>query len=238
MNPSHILIAEDDQSIREGLTDLLISEGYAVSSVENGSDTLAALEKSAFDLLILDIMMPHKSGFEVCRLLRQKKNHIPILFLTAKSEEVDKVLGLELGADDYMTKPFGMRECLARVRALLRRSDWQPDLKENITSNEPFTFAGAYIDTASYTATLPQKTPETLTAREMKLITIFHQQPNRVLSRDELLNLGWGLEYYGTTRTLDQHIAQLRKKCEITPSNPTYIKTVHAVGYRYVTNNS
>lgn len=236
----HILIAEDDPTIREGLLDLLESEGFEVTAVSDGKGALETFSATPYDLVLLDIMMPEKSGFDVCRAIRRKNETVPILFLTAKSEEVDKVLGLELGADDYLTKPFGLRECLARVRALLRRAqltgspaDIDPRQEETTQSTSSFTFCAARIDPGNYTATLPGHPPETLTAQEMKLVGIFQARPNQVLTRDQLLNLGWGIDYYGTTRTLDQHVAQLRKKCETTPANPLHLITVHGVGYRY-----
>lgn len=236
---ARILIAEDDPAIREGLVDLLESEGFAVTTAVDGTKALEAFHGVHFDLIILDIMMPGKSGFDVCRTIRRADNRTPILFLTAKGEEIDKVLGLELGADDYLTKPFGLRECIARVRALLRRAQVDAtelpalDHRNSNALPDTFPFCAAMIDRRNYTATLPKKSVEALTAREMKLIEIFIRHADHVLTRDELLNLGWGIDYYGTTRTLDQHVAQLRKKCENTPAKPRHLITVHAVGYRY-----
>jgi len=230
---AHILIAEDDRSIREGLVDLLSSEGYRVTAVEDGNAAIKGFRKGVHGLVILDIMMPGKTGFDVCKTIRKEDPNTPILFLSAKGEEVDKVLGLELGADDYLAKPFGLRECLARVRALLRRAAVVSAADDTPAQPDTFSFCAALIDRQKYTACCAQRPAVSLTAREMRLIEVFLEHADRVLTRDALLNLVWGIEYYGTTRTLDQHVAQLRKKCELDPAHPVHLITVHAVGYRY-----
>ena len=229
MTQINLLLAEDDTHIREGLVDMLESEGYGVRAVKDGDEALTALERQRFDLVILDIMMPGTSGYDVCRSLRIKDAHTPVMMLTAKSEEIDKVVGLQLGADDYLSKPFGVHELLARVAALLRRA--------RLNSSQPvesrtFSFGDFEIDPGQYRATSPERTVS-LTARELKLLQLFHASPNLVLDRDHLLNGAWGQHYLGTTRTLDQHIAQLRKKIEPQPSKPRLILTVHGIGYRY-----
>lgn len=231
MTPPLILIAEDEPAIREGLCDALESEGYRVVSAANGPDAVQAFREHAPDLLLLDIMMPGKNGYEVCRDIRRENRRLPILMLTAKGEEIDKVLGLELGADDYLTKPFGLRELLARVHALLRRC--QPLPADTAPGKEAFDFGRARIDPRTLTGSLAGKTFD-LTPRELSLLQCFAAHPGEVLSRDELLNQVWGIEYYGTTRTLDQHIAQLRKKIEPDRNQPTVLLTVHGAGYRYV----
>lgn len=233
MSGKRILVAEDDAHIRDGLVDTLISEGYAVDAARDGEEALDLFHKRTYDLVVLDIMMPRKSGYDVCRAIRAGDTAVPILMLTAKGEEIDKVVGLELGADDYVTKPFGVRELLARVAALLRRvrAAGHPPAGPQ-AEDEVFTFGSAHIDTRQYKARLGRKTFD-LTAREVTLLRFFRDHPGDVLSRDQLLNAAWGVNYFGTTRTLDQHIAKLRKKVEADPSHPRCIETIHAVGYRY-----
>ncbi len=234
MNP-HILIAEDDPHIREGLLVTLESEGYRVTAARDGAEALHLLAKSKFDLVMLDVMMPAVSGFDVCRDLRRRDRATPVIMLTAKSEEIDKVVGLELGADDYITKPFGVRELLARVAAVLRRATAAaapPKPAQAAPLPEVFAFGAAQIDRKKMRATRGKKS-EDLTARELKLLDIFLAHPDEVLSRDQLLNAAWGINYLGTTRTLDQHIVQLRKKIEKDPETPAAILTVHGIGYRY-----
>ncbi|MCC5850284.1 MAG: response regulator transcription factor [Verrucomicrobia bacterium] len=226
-----ILVAEDDPAIREGLLDALESEGYRVSAAENGKTALALLQNGDVpDLLVLDIMMPGLSGYDVCRELRKTNAQLPVLMLTAKGEEIDKVLGLELGADDYMTKPFGVREFLARIHALLRRCHPGPASGE--ADKAPFAFGPAQIDPRTHTGYMNGEAFD-LSPREMKLLRVFAAHPGEALGRDELLNQVWGMNYYGTTRTLDQHIAQLRKKIEPERENPSVILTVHGLGYKY-----
>ena len=227
---SRILVAEDDRDIRQGLKDLLEGEGYSVELAENGNQALDLGLNLACDLAILDVMMPGLNGFEVCIKLRAEKPALAILMLTAKSEEIDKVAGLRSGADDYLTKPFGMYELLARVEALLRRvRRHAPGMGEAGV----FTFGGVRVD-ANQMRLLHGEDSQPMTARELKLIQLFMAAPNHVLTRDFLLDQAWGVHYMGTTRTLDQHIAQLRKKIEADPANPQTIATVHGLGYRYV----
>jgi len=225
----HILVAEDDEAIRRGLVDTLESEAYSVKAASDGAEALARLREENFDLLVLDVMMPGRSGYDVCRELRGFDSTLPVLMLTAKGEEIDKVVGLELGADDYMTKPFGVREFLARVHALLRRSRATPSSPDAKTA---FDFGPWRIDPKTFTATREQRA-KALTSRELHLLRVFSDHPGEVLSRDELLNTVWGIDYYGTTRTLDQHIAKLRAKLEADRSAPRLILTVHGVGYRH-----
>lgn len=228
-----ILIVEDDPAIRQGLIDTLESESYEVLEAGTGTDAIPLLKTESIDLVLLDLMMPGKSGYEVCRELRTFNQTLPVLMLTAKGEEIDKVLGLELGADDYMTKPFGVRELLARVHALLRRSQLHTSSPPSSEEKTAFSFGNNTVDPKSYSVKRGEDEWD-LTSRELELLRIFHAHPCEVLSRDELLNQAWGMEYYGTTRTLDQHIAQLRKKVETCPGTPALIQTVHGVGYRFV----
>lgn len=228
-----ILIAEDDPNIRLGLVATLESDGYAVTAAADGAQALRMFPQEKFDLVLLDIMMPKASGYDVCRELRARGARTPVLFLTAKGEEIDKVVGLKLGADDYVTKPFGVHELLARVEALLRRSRVN-GTSESAMSALPavFSLGAAAIDRRTFSATVAG-TARALTARELKLAEVFAARPGEVLTRDALLNTVWGVEYFGTTRTLDQHVAQLRKKIEAEADAPSVIHTVHGVGYRY-----
>jgi DNA-binding response OmpR family regulator len=186
---------------------------------------LAAKYKPA--LIILDVMLPGRSGFEVCKELRARKNNTPILMLTAKGQEIDKVVGLGLGADDYVTKPFGVRELIARIHALLRRSGSgaEPD------ASAEFKIGAAVVDGKKFQIRRGKSTEE-LTLKELKLLQLFHAHIGEPLSRDRLLNEVWGYNYYGTTRTLDQVIVQLRKKLGDTANEPKHILTVHGVGYK------
>ncbi len=226
-----ILIAEDDKHILTALIDTLESEGFRVMASNNGQEAIDLFQSHRFDLVLLDIMMPVLSGYDVCRAIRKEDEQIPVIMLTAKSEEIDKVLGLELGADDYITKPFGVHELLARINAVLRRSGHQ---KKRIVESKGnhFHFGVAVIDQRQYRGQLGDRKFD-LSERELQLINYFRSHPNDVLSRDELLNAVWGIDYYGTTRTLDQHIARLRKKVEPDPGTPSIITTVHGVGYRF-----
>ncbi|MGD9157406.1 MAG: response regulator transcription factor [Desulfobacteraceae bacterium] len=233
MTALSILVAEDDPNILTGLVDTLESEGYSVTTATNGEEALRSYKAEQFDLLLLDIMMPEVSGYDVCKQIRSNDEDIPIIMLTAKSEEIDKVVGLQLGADDYISKPFGVHELLARIQAVLRRYKRNNSQQDSIPdSPESFRFGDAMVNTKKYRMTRKNKNID-LSEREILLLRYFYSHPNEVLSRDQLLNVVWGIDYYGTTRTLDQHIAQLRKKIEKDPSNPCFIKTVHRVGYRY-----
>lgn len=221
-----ILVVEDDAHIRFGLTELLTSEGFTVEGCERGDEAIPAIARLRPALVVLDVMLPGLSGYDICRKLRADNFGGLILMLTAKGQEMDKVVGLELGADDYVTKPFGLRELTARVHALLRRGQL-PKM------NELLTLADCTLDPRTFELKRGKKTIA-LSAREVKLFQIFGQHPNEVLSRDRLLNEVWGYEYYGTTRTLDQAVVQLRKKLADLGANPAQIATVHTVGYRWM----
>ncbi|MCK5541862.1 MAG: response regulator transcription factor [Desulfobacterales bacterium] len=230
MNPNRILVVEDDPDIRMGLVDTLESEGYQVLEAQDGLAAIKSFEMYDIDLLLLDIMMPGKNGYDVLREIRVKNKQTPVIMLTAKGEEIDKVIGLELGADDYITKPFGIHELLARISAVLRRSSLS--LQVGSTAKDPEFFGGHAIDFKQYKL-FRNDVEFDLSEREVKLIKVFHDHPDEVLSRDVLLDKVWGIDYSGTTRTLDQHIAQLRKKIEEHPADPKVITTVHGIGYRY-----
>ena len=201
-----ILIAEDDYYTRLGLEEIFSGEGYEVISSDNGETAFNLYVKEQPDLLCLDIMMPLLNGYDLCRKIRKGGDLVPVIFISAKSEEIDKVVGLELGADDYIIKPFGVREVLARVKAVLRRSATKPQQKDmNV-----FNFGYLKIDpsklTGIYKENLIQFTP-----KEMKLLVLFYKNKGKVLSRDLLYDCGWGLDYLPSSRSLDQFISQLRK---------------------------
>lgn len=224
INPATILVVEDDPNIRFGLVELLTSEGFTVEACERGDEALPVVQKRPPDLIVLDIMLPGLSGYDVCKQLRAHGYQGLILMLTARGQELDKVIGLNLGADDYVTKPFGLRELTARVHALLRRG---PQTRDTLT------FADCTVDARTFELRRGETTVS-LTAREVKLFRLFITHPNEVLSRDELLSEVWGREYYGTTRTLDQTVVQLRKKLADIGVDPKQIATVHGSGYRWL----
>jgi len=221
-----ILIVEDDEHIALGLSEILRGENFEVVAASRGDRALDLVAKHKPALIVLDVMLPGLSGFDICKQLRQKKNNTPVLMLTAKGQELDKVVGLGLGADDYVTKPFGVKELLARIHALLRRT--QPVVESNDT---PFKIGNALIDPKTFQIRRGKTTDE-LTLKELKLLQFFHAHPGEALSRDRLLNDVWGYNYFGTTRTLDQVIVQLRKKIGDNSGEPRHIVTVHGVGYK------
>jgi DNA-binding response OmpR family regulator len=220
-----VLVVEDDPSILLGLEEILKGEGFRTEQCTHGDRCLEMVRSKQPHLIVLDVMLPGKSGYDVCRELRREHVRTPILMLTAKSQELDKVIGLDLGADDYVTKPFGVRELVARIHALLRRT-----YGTGPGNGDAFVVGGSNVDPRKFELTRDGQT-KSLTARELALLRLFHTHPGEVLSRDRLLNDVWGCNYYGTTRTLDQTIAQLRRK--LGESNPPRILlTVHGVGYR------
>jgi len=228
---SLILVIEDDPAILRGLADNLKFDSYQVLTATNGEAGLAAVRQSKPDLVILDLMLPKLSGYEVCRKLRSEGNQVPILMLTARGEEADRVLGLDLGADDYVTKPFAIRELLARVRALLRRA--QPG---RAPMPDEIRFGDVAVDFRSYEASRGGK-PFEMTRKEFGVLRFLAARAGEVVTRDELLNEVWGYESYPTTRTVDNHVASLRAKIERDPAQPDYLRTVHGVGYKFVTRN-
>jgi DNA-binding response OmpR family regulator len=225
-----VLIVEDDPHIRLGLCDALSGEGYEVLECGDGAQAMPMLRQNKPDLVLLDLMLPRKSGYDLCREIRAEKNRVPILILSAKGQEIDKVVGLELGADDYVTKPFSVRELLARLRALLRRSE--PAATPAATSApELIRFGKVEVDSRALRGRRGREVFE-LTPRELKVLALLHQNRGHVVARENILNEVWGIEYYGTTRTLDQLILKLRQKIEETPGEPRHLLTVHGFGYR------
>lgn len=221
-----ILVVEDDPHILLGLEEILKSEGYAVAVCKRGDKAVEGVAKERPALVVLDVMLPGANGFDVCKQLRARKVTVPILMLTAKGQELDKVIGLDCGADDYVTKPFGVRELVARINALLRRC-----VRETDDGEATFHIGPCSIDPKRFQLQRGKVT-EALTAKELKLLQLFHKHPGEVFSRDKLLNEVWGYNYFGTTRTLDQVIVQLRKKLGDSADDPRHLLTVHGVGYK------
>ena len=227
-----VLIVEDDPHILLGLEEVLKSEGYETATCSLGDEAMAAVDRVAPALIVLDVMLPGLSGYDICKQLRAKKFAAPILMLTAKGQEIDKVIGLDLGADDYVTKPFGVRELLARIQALLRRGGGGSSASIQ-TEENPFKIGDATSDPKTFQVKRGKAT-EGLTAKEVKLLQVFHAHAGEVLSRDKLLNEVWGYNYYGTTRTLDQVIVQLRKKLGDHRGVPRLLLTIHGVGFKLI----
>lgn len=233
-NSEHsILVVEDNRDILNLLNINLSDQGYKVIVAEDGKKAIEHFYGFNPSMVILDVMLPKLSGLEVCKQIRKENRMVPILMLTAKSEEVDKVLGLELGADDYMTKPFSIRELLARIKAILRRLDLQSE--EDLTDGKILEFDDLILDTRKRKVTLDGEFIE-LTSKEYDLLKLFFLNPGKAYSREELLNTVWGYSYEGYSHTVNSHINRLRSKIEDEPSNPHYIRTVWGVGYRFADN--
>jgi len=228
-----VLIAEDDPNILKGLVQILQDEGYHTLEASTGDEALVLFKSEQPDFVCLDIMMPGKSGYDVCREIRNSDQSTPIIFISAKSEEIDKVLGLELGADDYILKPFGVKEVVARIRAVTRRCLRGSHKTE---AEQPFSIGDLEVNLQELLArrSSGEESQEIeLSLREAKLLELFSKNAGKVLDRDKLLNECWGINYMPNSRTLDQHISTLRKKVEIDPKKPLIIQTVHGSGYRY-----
>lgn len=226
-----ILIIDDEESLRKLLESALSNEGYLTISAFDGIEGYDMAVKHSPDLILLDIMMPKIDGLQVCRKIRERLN-TPIIMLTAKAEEVDKVLGLELGADDYVTKPFGMRELMARVKANLRRNN-HIENEESLDDRKVIRHEDLIIDLERYEATKDGETLD-LTLREYELLTFLASQKGQVFSREVLLEKVWGYEYYGDVRTVDVTIRRLREKVEDKPSKPEYVLTKRGIGYYFI----
>lgn len=229
-----ILAIEDEDLIREMVATALRDEGYEVTAAANGNQAIRLLNLNdpngappAYDLVILDLMLPQVNGLDLCRLLRQRQDTVPILILSAKASETDRVLGLEVGADDYLTKPFSMRELVARCRALLRRNRLGQPAAPKILR---------YRDLALYPQecrVLARDEEIALSPKEFRLLELFMQHPRRVWSREQLLERVWGMDFIGDSKTVDVHIRWLREKIEDEPSSPVYIVTIRGFGYRF-----
>ncbi|MCL4280039.1 MAG: response regulator transcription factor, partial [Ignavibacteriaceae bacterium] len=221
------LIIEDDPATLTGISETLKEEHFDVSTVMNGQMGYEKAKDSPFDLIILDLMLPEKNGIEICRDLRNAGINTPVLMLTGKKEEVDKIIGLEIGADDYVTKPFSVRELVARVNAILRRP------KEIKTDIDEYTFADVHLNFKGQEAKKGSHSIE-LSALEFKVMKYFVQREGEVIDRNKLLDEVWGYENYPSTRTVDNFILNLRKKIEDTPSDPKHLLTIHGAGYKFV----
>ena len=225
--PSRILVVDDEPSITEFVGYALKKEGFQPDVVDNGEDALAMAQENDYDLFVLDIMLPGMDGYELCRRLRTKTS-APVLFLSARDTELDKVVGLEIGGDDYLAKPFGVRELIARVRALLRRSQGN----ELTPNSHAITASGITLDEDAHTATGPAGDID-LTPREFELMACLRKNAGKVVSREELLRDAWGWEYLTETKTVDTHIKRLRDKIEQAGYDPGLVETVRGYGYRF-----
>jgi len=225
-----VLVVDDEEAIRKLVEYNLLQAGYDVVCAEDGLAALAIVAERQVDLLVLDLMLPGLGGLELCKRLRQEQSKLPIIMLTARGEEIDRVLGLEMGADDYVTKPFSPRELVARVRAVLRR---RLETINEDKSAAAFSVGAVTLDPEKYEVTVRGSLIE-LTPREFELLHYLMRHTDRVVSRDQLLDRVWGYEYAGDTRLVDVHISHLRDKLEEDPKMPRYIKTVRGVGYKIV----
>ena len=224
-----VLVAEDDELTREGLVEILEAEGYEAVTAATGREALERFEAEEPDFVCLDVMMPEMDGYAVCREIRRTDATVPVIFISAKSEEIDKVLGLELGADDFIVKPFGVKEVIARIRAVTRRC-----LAAQQRPEEPTSFAIGDLEVfpAELRARRGDQTID-LGLRDVKILALLARGRGKVLARNTIFNECWGMRYLPNSRTLDQHISQLRKRIELEPKDPQIILTVHGVGYRY-----
>lgn len=231
---SRVLVVEDEPGLVMALTQRLSSEGYEIETARDGERGLALGLGEPFDVIVLDLMLPRKNGFDVCRDLRRSGINTPIIMLTARGEVVDKVIGLKLGADDYLTKPFAMLELLARIEALLRRPVASPThSKAGSGSSDVYQFGTLRVDLRRTSVTRNNK-PVNVSAREFKLLRYLIEHSGATVSRDELLNEVWGYNSLTTTRTVDVHISSLRQKIEEDPRHPKSIVTIHGFGYKFV----
>ncbi len=222
-----ILIVEDDPALLTGLSETLCNEKYEVTKAEDGQKGYTLALQKDFDLILLDLVLPLMDGFEVCKTLRKEGRNMPILMLTSKNEEIDKVLGLEIGADDYMTKPFSLKELLARIKALLRRAE------PAIPGIEEYSF-GAISMNLKKMEVVKKGAPLKLSATEYKILKYFVEHEGEVISRDKFLDDVWGYDAFPTTRTVDNYVLSIRKKIEDDPSCPEHIVTVHTAGYKFI----
>jgi two-component system response regulator RegX3 len=223
---TRVLVVEDEESFSDALSFMLRREGYEVEVAPNGIDALATFDRSGADLVLLDLMLPGLSGTEVCRELRNR-SHVPIIMVTARDSEVDKVVGLELGADDYVTKPFSSRELVARIRAVLRRGAEPEELMLNVVEAGPVR-----MDVERHVVTVDGRSVQ-LPLKEFDLLELLLRNSGRVLTRGQLIDRVWGADYVGDTKTLDVHVKRLRAKIEPDPASPKYLVTVRGLGYKF-----
>ena len=223
---ARILVVEDEETLSEAIAFLLSKEGFEVSVATSGPEAIATFEKTGADLILLDLMLPGLSGTEVCRQIRAK-SAVPIIMLTAKDSEIDKVVGLEIGADDYVTKPYSSRELIARIRAVLRRGE----LSESVDDGGALEVGPVRMDTDRHVISVNGE-QVSLPLKEFELLEFLMRNSGRVLTRMQLIDRVWGSDYVGDTKTLDVHIKRLRAKIERDPANPEYIQTVRGMGYK------
>jgi len=222
-----VLIIEDDVSILRGLKDNLIFEGYQVQTVRNGQEGLKMAMEKQFDLLLLDLMLPGMNGYEICRRIKNEKPELPIIMITARGTEMDKIAGLDIGADDYLTKPFSIPELLARIRAVLRRT------KPGDDHLDSYSFANVKLDFKKYRAII-NDTEIKLSSKEISIMKYFVEHEGEVVQREELLEAVWGYDVTPDTRTVDNFILDLRKKLEEIPSDPKHILSIRGAGYKFI----
>lgn len=222
-----VLVAEDDAHTRAGLIEILEMEGYEVVSAANGADALAQYHGESPDFVCLDVMMPEMNGYDVCREIRKQNLRVPVIFISAKSEEVDKVIGLELGADDFIMKPFGVKEVVARIRAITRRC-----FANSASTDSGFTIGDLRVSPDELRARRGEESID-LSLRDVKILQFFAASPGKALTRTMIYHHAWGPGSVANSRCLDQHIAQLRKRIERDPRQPEIIRTVHGIGYRW-----
>ncbi len=225
-----VLVAEDDDFTRKGLVEILEMEGYVVVEAGDGRTAIDLFAAESPELVCLDIMMPHVDGYEVCRRIRAMGSDVPIIFISAKGEEIDTVVGLEMGADDFIVKPFGVREVVARIRAVTRRC--LAGKTPNSKHDQSFTMADLAVMPLELRARRTDQVID-LSLRDVKILELLHRMKGQAVDRNTIFNECWGLDYFPSSRSLDQHISTLRKRIEIDAADPQIITTVHGVGYRF-----
>lgn len=222
-----VLVVDDEHNLRDMVSSYLKNEGYDTVEAENGKNAVQCVKNDQIDLVILDIMMPEMDGYEALKDIRSIQKNIPVIMLTAKTDEIDKVVGLEMGADDYITKPFSMRELAARMKAVLRRASAETEVEEEILLRGEMS-----INLSTYEVFVSGKRVS-LTPTEFKILVTLAQKPGRVYSRLQLMNYAFGEAYFNYERSIDTHVSNLRKKLEKDPHNPSYIHTLYGIGYRF-----
>jgi two-component system alkaline phosphatase synthesis response regulator PhoP len=232
--PAHVLVVEDDPNLAAGVMENLRAEGYEVSLAPDGEQALSWLAAHGCALVILDVMLPRADGFTVCRTLRERGNMTPVLFLTARGDPADRVLGLESGGDDYLAKPFHLQEFLLRVRAILRRWDWYRSASAT-ADTAVLRFGGNEVDFRAFRARAWSGEAQELTEKEAMILKVLAEHAGQIVSREDLLERVWGYDVFPSTRTVDNFILRLRKRFERDPANPRHFLTVWGVGYRFLT---